>query len=276
MRRTLSGLLTVSSLMLAIAAPAAVARDVLDFSPAINAKADATAPIYGYFEQTGKSFDVSKVKLFVAGKDVTNQSVITSKFFAYKPAQPLSGNVEVKIQYPSDSGTILAGSWTYSAGSRLVANAPATQQPATTLSTKPASEGTATTSTTETASTSTASTTPQSVAAASIPLEPDFTSHANGAAISSQTFTLKGKTKPNAQVQIRVRTEQPAGLVNVLLGGGGSSSTVSTTATADAQGVFSANINTETFKSGSQINVEATAKLDGKTSSPTRLNLVQR
>jgi len=109
---------------------------------------------------------------------------------------------------------------------------------------------------------------------ASEPLQLEFTSHSNGAEISTQGFTLVGLTQPNAQVQIRVdsNTAVVGGFLNI----GGGASLVETTVTADMNGEFSIQVPAPAvLNADTTYQVEATAQLNGQMSPTAQLTLEQ-
>lgn len=105
-------------------------------------------------------------------------------------------------------------------------------------------------------------------------LQPEFTSHTDGADVSGNGFTLTGTTQPNAVVSVRVDAATPVvgGFLNI-----GSSELVNRTVTADAEGNFSIAVPAPLVVSkGTQYSIEATARIDDTTSPMTQLTLVQQ
>lgn len=107
-----------------------------------------------------------------------------------------------------------------------------------------------------------------------VPLQPQFTSHRDGGAISTNGFTLVGTTQPNATVEITVdsRTTAAGGFINL-----GGSTLVDTTVTADVNGEFSVRVPAPLTITGTTVyEVEAVARSGDQVSSPTRLTLQQQ
>lgn len=108
-----------------------------------------------------------------------------------------------------------------------------------------------------------------------VPLQPEFTSHSNGDEISSEGFTLMGRTQPNATVDITV--ESITGVAGGFISLGSGSALVDTTVTADINGDFSVSVPAPfVLNSDTRYEVEATARLGNQTSTTTRLNLEQQ
>jgi hypothetical protein len=93
-----------------------LAQRISDFSPAANSvNVSPNTSISGQFDTTtGIGIDLSTVKVFVNGRDVTSQSTISSKFFTYRPTQPLaSGQVQVRVEFKNVNGTPRSASWSF-------------------------------------------------------------------------------------------------------------------------------------------------------------------
>lgn len=110
--------------------------------------------------------------------------------------------------------------------------------------------------------------------AAVINLQPEFTSHTDGADVSGEGFTLVGQTQPGAMVSIRVDAATPVvgGFLNI-----GSSELVNRTVTADADGNFTVAVPAPlVVADGTKYSIEATARVGDTTSPMTKLTLVQQ
>ena len=115
---------------------------------------------------------------------------------------------------------------------------------------------------------------PEVTAVNTVPLQPQFTSHDNDDAISTNGFTLVGMTQPNATVQIQVEstTGVAGGFVSL-----GSDNLVDTTVTADINGEFSVFVPAPlVVNSNTRYDVEAFARLGEETSPTTQLRLQQQ
>lgn len=112
---------------------------------------------------------------------------------------------------------------------------------------------------------------PGSTEMATLPLEPQFTSHDSGDTIRGDSFTIVGKTRPNASVDINVDASASVlGLVN--LGG----TVLDRTITADDDGEFEVRVPVPRIAtSGTEYTITAVASLDGETSNPAELILTQ-
>jgi hypothetical protein len=96
--------------------PSLLAQRISDFSPASNSvNVSPSTSISGQFDTTtGIGIDLSTVKVFVNGRDVTSQSTITSKFFTYLSPQPLPpGQVQVRVEFRNVNGTPRSASWAF-------------------------------------------------------------------------------------------------------------------------------------------------------------------
>ena len=96
--------------------PSLLAQRISDFSPAANSvNVSPTTSISGQFDTTtGIGIDLSTVKVFVNGREVTSQSTITNKFFTYLPPQPLpAGQVQVRVEFKNVNGTPRSASWAF-------------------------------------------------------------------------------------------------------------------------------------------------------------------
>ncbi|NEP17936.1 MAG: hypothetical protein F6J97_13695 [Leptolyngbya sp. SIO4C1] len=105
-------------------------------------------------------------------------------------------------------------------------------------------------------------------------LKPEFTSHSSGEQIASRGFTLTGRTRPSATVEIEVNASTPlvGGFLNV-----GATQLVDETVIADMNGEFSIRVPAPlVVSSGTQYEVEAVARLDNEVSAVTQLMLEQQ
>lgn len=108
---------------------------------------------------------------------------------------------------------------------------------------------------------------------ATVPLQPQFTSHSDGDEIDTSGFTLVGRTQPNATVEITVdsTTAVAGGFVSL-----GSSNLVDTTVTADLNGEFSVQVPAPVVLTGdTRYQIEASAQVGDEVSSITRMALEQ-
>ncbi|MEO1593232.1 MAG: hypothetical protein AAFU71_18355 [Cyanobacteria bacterium J06632_22] len=359
MRKSLAAILCTASLLSVsgLAAGPAQAQRVVDVTPGVGSQSvSADALVSGVFDSSTGTVEVSSVRLFIDGQDVTEQSSITRNFFSYQPTQNLSpGQHQVQVEYSNAQGQRRVASWSFTVENPQPALAinsvthNATEplaQDATLLATVNGTPGaqatvlliengsvvrqvqaqevspgiyvasyslssgnvsaetiavgqlqrgdskifaaatqpivvTASTSAPEVIDTEVGAaadtTTPETTAVdagSTLPLQPEFTSHSNGAEISSRGFTLVGRTQPNAQVQIRVdsTTAVAGGFLNI----GGATSLVDTTVTADMNGEFSVQVPSPTVvNADTTYDVEAVARLGNQVSSTTRLMLEQ-
>ncbi len=101
------------------------AQQIINPNPAIAADdVDPTTPISASFKTTdGVSVDASSVKVFVNDRDVTSESVITSDFFSYRPANPLSsGRHAVLLEFKNSRGVLRRVTWSFNVGVPVQAN----------------------------------------------------------------------------------------------------------------------------------------------------------
>lgn len=111
------------------------------------------------------------------------------------------------------------------------------------------------------------------VAADTVSLQPQFTSHSDGDEIETNGFTLVGRTQPNATVEIIVdsSTAVAGGFVSL-----GSSNLVDTTVTADLNGEFSVSVPAPLVLTGNTTyQIEASARIGDDVSPITRMTLEQ-
>ena len=116
LQKSIVTLFATTGLMLTPLAPAAIAQRISNFEPAANATNVApNAVISGQFDTTtGVAVDLNTVKVFVNGKDVTNQSSITGNFFTYRPSTPLpAGQTQVRVEFKNVNGNARASNWTF-------------------------------------------------------------------------------------------------------------------------------------------------------------------
>ncbi|HEY9643818.1 MAG TPA: hypothetical protein V6C57_25230 [Coleofasciculaceae cyanobacterium] len=117
-QKSLLSLLVAAGLTLTpLAMPSAVlAQRISNFDPpASSVNISPNASISGQFDTTtGVDVDLSSVKIFVNGRDVTSQSTITRSFFTYRPTQPLPpGQVQVRVEFKNVNGNARSASWTF-------------------------------------------------------------------------------------------------------------------------------------------------------------------
>ncbi|MEM9136720.1 MAG: hypothetical protein AAGB01_05170 [Cyanobacteria bacterium P01_F01_bin.42] len=109
-----------------------------------------------------------------------------------------------------------------------------------------------------------------------IALKPEFTSHKTGDRITSRNgFLLKGKTQPDATVQIKVNSASGGigGFLGSLVGG---TVLVDQSVRADAQGNFEVNVPRPlVVQRGTRYTVEATADNNDQSSQPVVIELIQ-
>ena len=116
MQKSIVTILATTGLMLTPLAPAAIAQRISNFEPANNAtNVSPTVSITGQFDTTtGVGVNLSTVKVFVNGKDVTNQSSINSNSFTYRPSSPLpAGQTQVRVEFNNVNGNPRATNWTF-------------------------------------------------------------------------------------------------------------------------------------------------------------------
>ncbi|MFZ9738635.1 MAG: hypothetical protein ACO3EZ_11560 [Prochlorotrichaceae cyanobacterium] len=119
--------------------------------------------------------------------------------------------------------------------------------------------------------------TPTITDVATAPLKPAFTSHTEGQEVRGSEFILKGTTRPGATVKIKVTAIPPrlnvGGIFSVGLGN--SRVVMDQTMTSTVNGDFEIPVRTAD-PAGTRYEVEAIATEGGLTSTPQRLNLIQR
>ncbi|MFT0818597.1 hypothetical protein [Synechococcus sp. W60.3] len=101
------------------------AQQITDPSPAQAAtNVEPTSPISASFRsQDGVSVRPETVRVFVDGKDVTAESVITRDFFTYRPSQPLPpGRREVLLEFTNTQGVTLRVTWSFTVGNPVRAS----------------------------------------------------------------------------------------------------------------------------------------------------------
>jgi hypothetical protein len=101
------------------------AQQITDPSPAQAAtNVEPTSPISAAFRsQDGVSVRPETVRVFVDGKDVTAESVITRDFFTYRPSQPLPpGRREVLLEFTNTQGVTRRVTWSFTVGNPVRAS----------------------------------------------------------------------------------------------------------------------------------------------------------
>ncbi|ABD00469.1 hypothetical protein SYN63AY4M2_09740 [Synechococcus sp. 63AY4M2] len=101
------------------------AQQITDPSPAQAAtNVEPTSPISASFRsQDGVSVRPETVRVFVDGKDVTAESVITRDFFTYRPSQPLPpGRREVLLEFTNTQGVTRRVTWSFTVGNPVRAS----------------------------------------------------------------------------------------------------------------------------------------------------------
>jgi len=115
MKHSLALLCAVGLMGLAGDIRPALAQRIVDVTPSVNSQeVSADALVSGVFDTSSGSVDVNSVRIFVDGRDVTNDSAITPNFFSYRPAQPLSpGQHQIQVEYSNTQGQRRVASWNF-------------------------------------------------------------------------------------------------------------------------------------------------------------------
>jgi hypothetical protein len=118
MQKRLLTLLTTTGLFLTpIALPeVAMAQRVIDINPAVSSQnVSPETSISGQFEAiSGTAVNLSSVRIYVNGRDVTSRSTITPNFFTYRPDQAFpAGAVQVRVDYQTTRGDRRSVSWDF-------------------------------------------------------------------------------------------------------------------------------------------------------------------
>ncbi|MFS8879167.1 hypothetical protein [Synechococcus sp. H55.11] len=117
--------LLIGAAVVGLSGPPARAQQITDPSPAQAAtNVEPTSPISASFRsQDGVSVRPETVRVFLDGKDVTAESVITRDFFTYRPAQPLPpGRREVLLEFTNTQGVTRRVTWSFTVGSPVRAS----------------------------------------------------------------------------------------------------------------------------------------------------------
>lgn len=106
--------IAVTSVFLPLSAQA---QRVVGVNPGIETKGvSPNTSISGLFEtDEGQAIDVDSVRIFINGKNVTEESTITPNFFSYRPDTAFSqGQNQVKVEYQNTMGEQRSVNWTFS------------------------------------------------------------------------------------------------------------------------------------------------------------------
>ncbi|NJR66090.1 MAG: hypothetical protein HC772_13425 [Leptolyngbyaceae cyanobacterium CRU_2_3] len=118
MQKSLITLLATTGLVLtpgALSSPG-FAQRISNFEPpSSSTNVSPSTSISGQFDTTtGVEVDLSTVKIFVNGRDVTSQSTITRSLFTYRPSQPFpAGQVQVRVEFKNTNGNARSTSWAF-------------------------------------------------------------------------------------------------------------------------------------------------------------------
>ena len=117
--------LVAGAAIVGLASLPAKAQQVTNPSPAQAATdVEPTSPISASFRsQNGVSVRPETVRVFLNGREVTSEAVITRDFFTYRPPQPLpSGRHEVLLEFTNTQGVTRRVSWSFTVGSPVRAS----------------------------------------------------------------------------------------------------------------------------------------------------------
>ncbi|MFS8866766.1 hypothetical protein [Synechococcus sp. H65.1] len=117
--------LVIGAAVVGLSGLPAKAQQITDPSPAQAAtNVEPTSPISASFRsQDGVSVRPETVRVFLDGKDVTAESVITRDFFTYRPSQPLPpGRREVLLEFTNTQGVTRRVTWSFTVGSPVRAS----------------------------------------------------------------------------------------------------------------------------------------------------------
>ncbi|MFS8885948.1 hypothetical protein [Synechococcus sp. H70.2] len=117
--------LVIGAAVVGLSGLPAKAQQITDPSPAQAAtNVEPTSPISASFRsQDGVSVRPETVRVFLDGKDVTAESVITRDFFTYRPLQPLPpGRREVLLEFTNTQGVTRRVTWSFTVGSPVRAS----------------------------------------------------------------------------------------------------------------------------------------------------------
>jgi hypothetical protein len=117
--------LVIGAAVVGLSGLPARAQQITDPSPAQAAtNVEPTSPISASFRsQDGVSVRPETVRVFVDGKDVTAESVITRDFFTYRPSQPLPpGRREVLLEFTNTQGVTRRVTWSFTVGNPVRAS----------------------------------------------------------------------------------------------------------------------------------------------------------
>ncbi len=117
--------LVIGAAVVGLSGLPAKAQQITDPSPAQAAtNVEPTSPISASFRsQEGVSVRPETVRVFLDGKDVTAESVITRDFFTYRPSQPLPpGRREVLLEFTNTQGVTRRVTWSFTVGSPVRAS----------------------------------------------------------------------------------------------------------------------------------------------------------
>jgi hypothetical protein len=249
----LSGL-TAIAILVGSAMNSQIARGqwVADITPH-NRNVEANSSISGTFQTPGEAaIDISSVRIFLNGRDITVNSTINRSFFSYRPSQPLnSGEHIVRVQFKNQEGLSNEVSWSFFV-----------PETTTTVTTVP--------STTTPNTTTPETTTP--TAATVLPL--DFINHQDGEAIATRGFMLEGETEPGANVTVKVVSSSPSvfGVISL----GSDTTLVDRPVRVDENGRFQVEVpRPSILQRGIRYKIEATATSPDGRSHITTMTLIQ-
>jgi hypothetical protein len=184
----------------------------------------------------GLGVDPQSVKVVVGGRDVTAQTTVTRDFFTYRGELP-QGSYAADVSAKDLAGNAVRSAWSFRVAPGALAGA------------------------------GTGSVTP--VAAGPLPLE--FTSHQPNAAVPSGRVQVRGRTAPNATVDVEV-----VGLAAVVGMIGVSNKVYADRIQADAQGNFQFEFTPQAFIAGTRYEIDAKASAGGQTRESKLVLFAQR
>lgn len=182
----------------------------------------------------GLGVDPQSVKVVVGGRDVTGQTTVTRDFFTYRGNLP-QGSYAADVTAKDLAGNAVRSAWSFRVGPGGVA----------------AGAGTT------------------GVAAGPLPLE--FTSHQPNAAVPSGRVVVRGRTVPNATVDVEV-----VGLAAVVGMIGVSNKVYADRLQADSAGNFQFEFTPQAFVPGTRYEIDAKASAGGQTRESKLVLFAQR
>lgn len=183
----------------------------------------------------GLGVDPQSVKVVVGGRDVTAQTTVTRDFFTYRGELP-QGSYAADVTAKDLAGNTVRSAWSFRVAPGGVAAGGTGVAP---------------------------------VAAGPLPLE--FTSHAPNATVPSGRVLVRGRTAPNATVDVEV-----VGLAAVVGMIGVSNKVYADRVQADSQGNFQFEFTPQAFIAGTRYEIDAKASAGGQTRDAKLVLFAQR